>query len=61
MLAVTVVQKNEVEKEDRERERERHGVLEVLGTQKGCQKRAPFLPSLVHISRNGIILVFLYK
>ena len=52
MLAVTVVQKNEVEKEDTGRER--HGVLEVLGPQKGCQKRAPFLPSLVHISRNGI-------
>ena len=57
MLPVTVIQKNEVEKEERERERD--GVL--LGPQKDCQKRAPFLPSLVHISRNGIIRVFLYK
>ena len=56
MLAVTVIQKS-----GERGQRERDGVLEILGPQKGCQKRSPFLPSLVHISRNGIILVFLYK
>ena len=56
MLAVTVIQKS-----GERGQRERDGVLEVLGPQKVCQKRAPFLPSLVHVSWNGIILVFLYK
>lgn len=56
MLAVTVIQKS-----GERGQRERDGVLEVLGPQKVCQKRAPFLPSLVHVSWNCIILVFLYK